>query len=83
MTRNDDQRIADILDACNEVEIIITLRQQDSTPDQVLLRSVERLLEIIGEAASQVSDERMAAYPDIDWRSLARLRIVLALALRQ
>jgi uncharacterized protein with HEPN domain len=78
MTRSDDQRIADILDACNEVEIIITLRQQDSTPDQVLLRSVERLLEIIGEAASQVSDERMAAYPDIDWHSLARLRIVLA-----
>lgn len=44
----------------------------------MLLRSVERLLEIIGEAASQVSGERMAAYPDIDWRSLARLRIVLA-----
>jgi uncharacterized protein with HEPN domain len=78
MTRSDDQRIADILDACDEVDMIVTLKQQDSTPDQVLLRSVERLLEIIGEAASQVSDERMAAYPDIDWRSLARLRIVLA-----
>lgn len=78
MTRSDDQRIADILDAWDEVDMIVTLKQQDSTPNQVLLRSVERLLEIIGEAASQVSDERMAAYPDIDWRSLARLRIVLA-----
>ena len=78
MTRSDDQRIADILDACDEVDMIVTLKQQDSTPDQVVLRSVERLLEIIGESASQVSDERMAAYPDIDWRSLARLRIVLA-----
>jgi uncharacterized protein with HEPN domain len=78
MTRGDDQRIADILDACDELEMIITLKQQESTPDQVLLRSAERLLEIIGEAASQVSDERTATYADIDWRSLARLRIVLA-----
>jgi uncharacterized protein with HEPN domain len=78
MTRSDDQRIADILDACDELEITITLKTQDSTPDQVLLRSAERLLEIIGEAASQMSDEGTAEYPDIDWRSLARLRIVLA-----
>ena len=78
MTRGDDQRIADILDACDELEVIITLRQQDSMPDQVLLRSAERLLEIIGEAASKVSDERTAAYPEVDWRSLTRLRIVLA-----
>lgn len=38
MTRGDDQRIADILDACDELEMIITLKQQESTPDQVLLR---------------------------------------------
>ena len=78
MTRSDDQRIADILDACDELELIIALRTQNVIPEQVLLRSAERLLEIIGEAASQVSDEGTAAHPNIDWRSLARLRIVLA-----
>lgn len=78
MTRSDDQRIADILDACDELEVIIALKQQEAIPEQVLLRSAERLLEIIGEAASQVSDEEQAAHPGIDWRSLARLRILLA-----
>ena len=77
MTRSDDQRIADILDACDELELIITLRNQDAIPEQVLLRSAERLLEIIGEAASHVSDAERTTYPNIDWRSLSRLRILL------
>lgn len=78
MTRRDEQRIEDILDACDELERIVTLKTQDSSLDQVLLRSAERLLEIIGEAASQISEETCSKYPQIDWRSLARLRIVLA-----
>ena len=36
-----------------------------------------RLLEVIGEAASNVSEEVKDHHPDVDWRSLARLRIVL------
>jgi uncharacterized protein with HEPN domain len=46
--------------------------------DQVLLRAAERLPEIIGEAANNVSEEAVAAHPDVHWRSIARLRIVLA-----
>lgn len=42
------------------------------------LRAAERLLEIIGEAASMVTDEVRAEYPGVDWRSITRLRIVLA-----
>ena len=78
MTRSDDQRIADILDACDELSEVVTLRRAGATSDQVLIRAAERLLEIIGEAAGSVSPEVMAAYPDVDWRSLSRLRIVLA-----
>ena len=47
-------------------------------PDQVLLRAAERLLEIIGEAASNVSDVGRLDRPDVDWRAIAWLRIVLA-----
>jgi uncharacterized protein with HEPN domain len=78
MTRSDDQRIADILDACDELSEAITLRREGGTSEQVLLRAAERLLEIIGEAASNVSEPEMNVRPDVDWRSLARLRIVLA-----
>ncbi|MHB1166082.1 MAG: HepT-like ribonuclease domain-containing protein [Candidatus Nanopelagicales bacterium] len=33
---------------------------------------------MVGEAASNVSESAMAIHPDVDWRSIARLRIVLA-----
>jgi uncharacterized protein with HEPN domain len=78
MTRSDDQRIADILEACDELSEVVTLRRAGVTSGQVLIRAAERLLEIIGEAAGSVSPEAMSAYPEVDWRSLSRLRIVLA-----
>lgn len=78
MTRGDDQRLADILDACDELDVVVSMRGSNSSPDQVLLRAAERLLEIIGEAAAHVSEETRASHPDVDWRSLGRLRIVLA-----
>ena len=78
MTRSDDQRLADILDACDELSVVVALRDTGNTAPQVLLRAAERLLEIIGEAASNVSDDAATAHPDVDWRSISRLRIVLA-----
>lgn len=58
MTRSDDQRIADILDACDELGGVVALRSKGGVSEQVLLRAAERLLEIIGEAASNVSETR-------------------------
>jgi uncharacterized protein with HEPN domain len=78
MSRSDDQLVADILDACDELEGVVSLRSEGQVPDEVLLRAAERLLEIIGEAASNVSDAGMNQYPVVDWRNIARLRIVLA-----
>jgi uncharacterized protein with HEPN domain len=70
MTPGDDQRIGDILDACDELSAAVALRSVDRPSDPVLLRAAERLLEIIGEAASNVSHDAIAAHPDVDWRSI-------------
>jgi uncharacterized protein with HEPN domain len=78
MSRSDDQRIADILDACGELEGVVRMRVEGLAPEGVLVRAAERLLEIIGEAASNLSDVGAEQYPGVDWRSIARLRIVLA-----
>lgn len=80
MSRSDDQRkrIADILDACDELEGVVGMRADGLTPDVVLLRAAERLLEIIGEAANSLSEAGAKQHPDLHWRSIARLRIVLA-----
>lgn len=78
MSRNDNQRIADILDACDELAVIIELKSQGTTPAVVLVRAAERLLEIIGEAAGNVTAAETDLHPEVDWRELSRLRIFLA-----
>jgi uncharacterized protein with HEPN domain len=46
--------------------------------DGKTLRSVERGLEILGEAARRVSPEFQQANPSIDWRNTIGLRNVIA-----
>ena len=41
MSRSDDQRVADILDACDELEGVVSLRSEGQVPDEVLLRASE------------------------------------------
>ena len=46
--------------------------------DRAIALAVERLLEIIGEAANALDDATREQFPDVPWRDLTRLRIVLA-----
>ncbi|MCU1351266.1 MAG: hypothetical protein JWM05_475 [Acidimicrobiales bacterium] len=45
--------------------------------DAAILPAIERSLEIIGEAANHVSEDRRAEFPTIEWRDVTRLRIRL------
>ena len=78
MSRSDEQRLADILDAAAELSAIVERGRDAFLADAILKRAAERLLEIIGEAANALSDETTGRFPEIGWRDLARLRIVLA-----
>lgn len=44
----------------------------------VLLRAIERGVEIIGEAARRISPQYMAAHPEIPWRNIIGQRNILA-----
>jgi uncharacterized protein with HEPN domain len=57
---------------------VVTERERGGVTAVVLLRAAERLLEILGEAATQVSPQTRTRYPRVDWQGLSRLRIVLA-----
>jgi uncharacterized protein with HEPN domain len=46
--------------------------------DRRTLLALERLMELIGEAARRVSDEYQRAHPEIAWRKIIGLRNVLA-----
>lgn len=78
MTRRDDQRAADILDAADQIAEIIELGRDTWDKDRVRQLAVERLLEIIGEAANTLSEEFRLRHPDIPWRDIIGLRVVLA-----
>lgn len=78
MTRHDGQRIADIFDACDELDALTGMRSRGDMPQWVLDRAAERLLEIVGEAAGALSETTRAGYPDVPWRDITRLRILLA-----
>jgi len=76
VTRGDDLRTLDILEACSSLAEVVDAR--GTVSEEILLRAAERLLEIIGEAATNCSPALMARHPDVDWEGIAGLRVVLA-----
>lgn len=78
MTRRDDERVADILDAADEVAEIIGLGRDAWDKDRIRQLAAERLLEIIGEAANSLTEDFRSQHPGVPWRDIIGLRIVLA-----
>lgn len=40
--------------------------------------AAQRWIKVIGEAASNVSDEVKGAHPDVAWREISGIRVILA-----
>ena len=72
MSRADAERIDDIIEAASEIAAIVGAGRQAWDHDHIRHLAVERLLEIIGEAARAMTDDGRARYPEVPW--LDRLR---------
>jgi uncharacterized protein with HEPN domain len=75
INREDNVRLQHMLDAAMEIQQYV----QDSTReslnlDRKLVHSLVRLLEIIGEAAAQVSQEQRDGIPEIPWPVVISMR---------
>jgi uncharacterized protein with HEPN domain len=46
----------------------------DLETDEMLRFALVKLVEIVGEAAKQVTDETRSAYPEVAWAEAARMR---------
>jgi uncharacterized protein with HEPN domain len=69
----------DIVEACREIHQFLDEKQyQDLLTDRMLRLSVERDLEIIGEAANRVSSEFQALHPEIPWARIVAQRNVIS-----
>jgi len=67
-----------MLEACGLLMREIGPRVDELGSNPLVQAATQRWIEIIGEAASRVSDEVTAANPDIPWRSMIGMRNVLA-----
>ncbi len=78
MSRSDDERVADILEAAAELRGVVEVGREAFVSSGLRVRAAERLLEIIGEASNALSDDFKSTHDDIAWRDVAALRILLA-----
>ena len=78
MTRGDDLRLADIRAAGRTIATLVARGREAFDSDPAVQPALERMLEIIGEAASVLKEDTRAKYPTVPWREVMRFRIVLA-----
>lgn len=78
MTRPDALRIADIVATCQELSPIKSIGYEQFINDPMTQRAAERLIEIIGEAASRLNDDTRNKFPNVPWRRIIRIRTLLA-----
>ena len=69
----------DILDSARKInDFIRGINIQEYMQNEMMQLAIERLLEIIGEAARRVSDDFKEEHSEIQWRNIIAQRNVLA-----
>jgi uncharacterized protein with HEPN domain len=75
MLPDDLIRLRHIRDACEEaISFVQGLEQADLERDRILSLALVKCVEIIGEAASQLSAEIRLQYPYVPWRAAISMR---------
>lgn len=75
MQHEDRVRLGHMLEAAQRAqEFVRGRKRQDLNKDEQLAFALVKLLEIIGEAAHNVSDETQQKSPQIPWREIADTR---------
>jgi uncharacterized protein with HEPN domain len=76
--RNDRERLLDIVEAIDRIARHTRSGRTNFEEQELVQTWVIHHIEIIGEAASRVSDELQARHRGIPWREMAAMRNVLA-----
>lgn len=75
MKDNDRIRIQHIIDAAREaLSFVRDIDQENFSKNRMMILSVIKEIEIIGEAASKLSDETKLKYLDIPWKDIVGMR---------
>lgn len=75
MSPDDRWRVRHMMEAAEQALAFTRGRQREDLDADAMLRlALTRAIEIVGEAAAQVSDEGRAGLPDIPWPQLIGMR---------
>ena len=76
MPKSDKSLLHHILDECNFIHSILEngITEDDFLTDEVLKRAFVRSIEIIGEAAKNLSAELKETKTGMDWRNISGMR---------
>lgn len=75
MRKDDEIRLRHMMDAAREALTFSHHRaRSDLEHDRMLVHALVRCIEIIGEAASQVTKDTQRQLPDIPWPSMVAMR---------
>ncbi|MDE0678021.1 MAG: DUF86 domain-containing protein [Acidimicrobiaceae bacterium] len=77
MSRSDEERLGDILRAAEIASKIAAEGEHAFASDWKNVPAAERALQIIGEAATKLSDDVLARYPGVPWRQIRRFRTLI------
>ena len=75
MDERDKARLSDMLDEALKVQKFVdNKKREDFDNDDMLSYAVIRAVEVIGEAAAQVTTETRQQYPNVSWKNIIGMR---------
>lgn len=78
MNHGDKKRIEDILEFAEKLARFVAKGYEEFLAEEGSGLAIERLLELIGEASGHLTDEIKSQLPDIAWKDIAGMRVLLA-----
>ena len=70
----DDNCLEHMIEACRKIRRIVAVSRVDYDSSEEKQLALERLFEIVGEAASKVSESFKREHPQIPWRQAIAMR---------
>ena len=75
--RDDRERLLDIQEAIDNIKKYAVRGQQAFGEDELVQSWVIRQLQILGEAATKISDDFQGRHPDVPWHKIIGMRNIL------
>jgi uncharacterized protein with HEPN domain len=74
MNARDRVRLLDMLDEARKLTAALQGKTRAALDDYLTANGVRHAIALIGEAASQISDETQQQYPDLEWKDMIGMR---------